>query len=82
MAVGVIWLLLGLFYWAAILIGAWVVFVGAPKGSRALREAAYFGTVGLTIASTALVPAIGVWVWLPVLFVAAYPFLALKELLN
>ncbi len=79
MAIGVVWLLLGLFYWIAILIGALLVFVAAPKGRRALRVAAYFAIVGLTVASSALIPAIGVWIWGPVLFVAAIPLGSLME---
>ena len=82
MAIGVVWPLLGLFYWAAILIGALVIFAGAPKGRRALREAAYFAIVGLTVASTALIPAIGAWVWVPVFFVASIPVAAFKQLVS
>ncbi len=50
MAVGVIWLVLGLLYWTAILTGALMVFAHAPKGRLALREMGYFAAVGLVAA--------------------------------
>jgi hypothetical protein len=80
MAIAPVWLLLGLCYWAAILFGGLLVFTTAPKGRRVRREAAYCATATLTIASTALVPVIGIWVWMPVVIFAMIPIHAIKEL--
>ena len=80
MAMGVVWLVLGLLYWSAILIGAFAVFVRARKGRRALCVAGYFIGVGILVASTAMFPPIGAWVWTPIFFVLMLPWTFLKSL--
>ena len=82
MAIGVVWLVVGLLWWGAILAGACAAFVSRPKGRRARFVAGYFAVVGGLVGSTALFPTVAVWVWLPIFFVLLIPVLELKALFG
>ena len=82
MAIGIVWLYLGFLYWAVILLGAFVVVLKLPRKKRVMGTCAYFAGTGATVWATSLVPTIGIWVWMPVLFVAMLPFEALKLMLS
>ena len=73
MVIGIVWFLLGLLCWTGILAGALVLLALLPRGRRIRGEVAYFATVTVAVWSTSLLPGLGLWVWVPILFVAMIP---------
>ena len=82
MVIAVVWFLLGMLWVGAILAGAFLLARSLPRGQRAKSLAWYSAGVAGMVGSTALVPIVGVWVWVPILFVLMIPFEALKWCLG
>jgi hypothetical protein len=66
--IGIVWILLGLLWWVAILTGELVVCLRSPKGQRTLRSAAYVLSVGLVVGVCYLVPLLRIVVAIPIMF--------------
>jgi len=64
---------LGFFWWTAILTSLVVVAVRVPRERRKRVVASVAAVEAALVSSTALVPVVGVFVWFPILCVAALP---------
>ena len=82
MAISIVWFFLGLLYLGAILVGAYGVYSSYPKGHRAGRVAVYCAGVVVVVGSTALMPTVGTWVWVPIFLVFSLPFIALRSVFG
>ena len=82
MAIGIVWFLVGLLWWGAILVGAFGVYSCYPRGRRAGRVVVCFASATVVVASTALLPSVGAGVWVPIFFVLSLPVVALRSVFG
>ncbi|MEM7309794.1 MAG: hypothetical protein AAF682_24170 [Planctomycetota bacterium] len=74
MVIGLLWLFLGVAWWA-LAVGS-LIYVGrrAPHGRRLPAVAGLAAAEGAFVWGTSFVPLIAIWVWTPMTFVAVFPF--------
>ena len=82
MAIALVWFVLGCVWWTLILGSLTVVGLRARKGRRARAVAVLAAAEGVLIWGTSFIPAIGMWIYTPVLFVGLTPVVAMLYLVN
>jgi uncharacterized membrane protein len=80
MGIAIVWLVLGLFWWSVI-VGSLVLFGSLFDGKRRRVAVASLALVELGLVwASSLIPTVGMWIYIPTLFVAMLPFVVVRDL--